>query len=74
MMIPVSLKKERPRKAQPSNDVFLWLLNRPIDGVKKPARRNGQKVGILGSNETKALLIVRATDLPGSIHFCRYVL
>ncbi len=41
---------------------------------KKPAQRNGQKVGILGSNETKALLIVRATDLPGSIHFCRYVL
>ncbi|MDS6645914.1 hypothetical protein QYS28_15575 [Klebsiella pneumoniae] len=43
MMIPVSLKKERPRKAQPSNDVFLWLLNRLIDGVKKARREAGTK-------------------------------
>lgn len=37
MMIPVGLKKERPRKAQPSSDVFLCSLKRLIDGVKKPA-------------------------------------
>ena len=41
---------------------------------KKPAQRSGKKVGNQDCNEKKVHLIVRATDLPGSIHFCRYVL
>lgn len=56
---------KRPRISAASNDLFLSLPRSLIHGEKKPAQRNGQKVGILGSNETKALLIVRATDLPG---------
>lgn len=43
MMISVGLKKERPRKARPSNDVILCLLKRLIDGVKKARLEAGRK-------------------------------
>ncbi|WP_459613284.1 hypothetical protein, partial [Enterobacter kobei] len=46
-------KKKRPGISAASNDLYLSFPRRLIHGEKKPAQRNGQKVGILGSNKRK---------------------
>ena len=64
-------------KGVPANESIAFLVLMIYLGrlrAKKTRQRSGKKIGSQGCNERKVHLIVRATDLPGSIHFCLYVL